>query len=53
MLHVCAHSDKHTRRVDTTLDQLMDVRVDELVTSALIAAIEENKFIKSVFSLKR
>ncbi len=31
----------------------MNVQADKLTTSALIAAIEENKFIKSVFSLEK
>ena len=34
-------------------DQLMNARADELATSALIAAIEENKFIKSGFPLEK
>ena len=36
-----------------TLDQLMNVRADELATSTLIVAIEENNFIKSVFPLEK
>ena len=36
-----------------TTDQLMKSCADELATSALIAAIEENKFIKSVFPLEK
>ena len=36
-----------------TLDQLMNVRADELATSALIAAIDKNKFTKSVFPLEK
>ena len=38
--HVRAYSDKHTRRVDMTPDQLMNVCADELATSALISSIE-------------
>ena len=34
-------------------DQLMNVQADKLATSALIVAIEENKFIKSVFPLEK
>jgi hypothetical protein len=34
-------------------DQLMNVQADKLETSALIAAIKENKFIKSVFLLEK
>ena len=36
-----------------TPGQLMNVSADELATSALISAIEENKFIKSVFPLEK
>ena len=36
-----------------TLDQLMNVRADELAKSALIAAIKEKKFINSVFPLEK
>ena len=36
-----------------TPDQLMNVHADELAISALIAAIEENKFIKSFFPLEK
>ena len=47
--HVHSHSDKHTRREDMNQDQLINDRADKIVGKALRAAIEENKFITSVF----
>ena len=51
--HVHAHCGKYTHQEDMTLDQCINVCAGEIVGKALIAAIEENNLITSVFPLEK
>jgi hypothetical protein len=49
MQHVYGHADEHLSEAKMSPAQQVYCRADKLATSALIPAVEANKFISSIF----
>ena len=49
MEHVYGHSDEYLSETEMSQDQRINCRADKLATSALVAAVDTNKFITSIF----
>ena len=49
MVHVHGHMDKHLRQDQLTPLQRVNIRADELASSALMAALATQTFIKDLF----
>jgi hypothetical protein len=53
MQHVYGHADKYLLEAEMSPAQRVNCRADKLATVALIAAVEANEFISSIFPLEK
>ncbi len=53
MQRVCGHTDKYLLEAKMSPTQRINCRADKLATVALIAAVEANNFISSIFPLEK
>jgi hypothetical protein len=53
MQHVYGHADKYLLEAEMSPAQQVNCRADKLATAALIAAVEANEFISSIFPLEK
>jgi hypothetical protein len=53
MEHVYGHSDEYLLETEMSHDQQINCRADKLATSALVAAVDTNQFITSIFPSER
>jgi hypothetical protein len=53
MQHVYGHADEFLSEEEMSPEQRVNCRADKLATAALIAAVDTNKFISSIFPLEK
>ncbi len=53
MQHVYGHADEYLPEAEMSPTQQVNCRADKLATAALMAALEANKFISSIFPLEK
>ncbi len=53
MQHVYGHGDEYLLEAKMSLAQQVNCQVDKLATTALIATVEANEFISSIFLLEK
>ncbi len=53
MQHVYGHADKYLLDAEMSPAQQVNCRADKLATATLIAAVEANEFISSIFPSKK
>ncbi len=53
MQHVYGHADKHLLEAEMSPAQGVNCQADKLATVALIAMVEANEFISSIFPLEK
>ncbi len=53
MQHVYGHADKYLSEAEMSRAQQVNYRADKLATAALIATVEANEFISSIFLLEK
>ncbi len=53
MQHVHGHADNYLSETKMSPAQRVNCRADKLATAALIAAVETNEFISSIFSSEK
>jgi hypothetical protein len=53
MQHVYGHADKYLSEAEMSSAQRVNCRADKLATAALIAAVEANEFISSIFASEK
>jgi hypothetical protein len=53
MQHVYSHANKYLSETEMSPAQRVNCRADKLATAALIATVEANEFISSIFQLEK
>jgi hypothetical protein len=53
MQHMCSHADEYLSESKMSPAQRVNCQVDKLATAALIATVEANEFISSIFPLEK
>ncbi len=53
MQHLYGHADKYLLEAEMSPAQRVNCRADKLATAALMAAVEANEFISSIFPLEK